>query len=271
MIRKYFKEKLKLHEDLESQRHQLERMGLVVIILVLLQIIVYSITLKQLLKLHFWDSEYALNEVQSILKDSNYMSETYTSYLTTRYVFFLPHVMGAFIWWNLYFFQIIPSIRRKYKAFHRWLGRLLLLTATLQTWSGVGLAWYSPSSRIKLVSLATAVGTVYCVYFSAVYAIRRDIIRHKYWSTRLIGYMQIIAMQRLCMGILFAMQHTGWIKYLYTGLQSHEMNDNLLKEIFDDSFVLAFVSAVLGTELYLSKETGMMDTSEITKSSKKSR
>lgn len=236
-------------------------MGLVVTILVILQIVVYSITLSHLLGMHFWDKNYALKYVQSIPTAPNYMSETYTSYLSTRYMFFLPHVIGAFIWWNLYFLQIIPSIRQKYKALHQWLGRLLLLTAILQTWSGVGLAWYSPSSRIKIVSLATAIGTMCCVYFSAIYAIRRDIIRHKYWSTRLVGYMQIISMQRLWTGILFGLQHTGWIRYLYTGLQSHEMNNNLLKEIFDDTFVLAFVSAVLGTELYLSKETGMIDES----------
>lgn len=232
-------------------------MGVVVTILVALQITVYVIAFDHLLRMHFWDPVYALKGVEQHVP-INYMKETITSYLTVRYKFFLPHVIGAFVWWNLYFFQLIPSIRRKYKAFHRWLGRLLLFTAIVQTWSGLGMAWHSPSSRIKIVSLLLAIGVAVCVYYSARFGMKRDIIRHKFWSKRLVGYMQVISLQRFWNVVLLVLQNMGWIRYLYPGLESYELND-VIKDLFDDTFVLALATGILGTEFYLSYEAGMMN------------
>ena len=80
------------------------------------------------------------------------VQQFFASYYTTRYVFFFPHIIGAIVWWNFYYFQLIPSIRRKYRKFNRILGRILLVCAVCQTVSGVGLASRGTSSTIKLIS-----------------------------------------------------------------------------------------------------------------------
>jgi len=245
-----------------------------------------------ILRLQVWDRKYALhkirarpqNEAISDLDSSSsaedlyqkynfpvLLEETYESYLTIRYVSFISHVFGAFIWWNLYFIQLIPSIRRKYKKLHRWMGRLLLFTALCQVVSGVGLACGSNSSVIKLVSLALAAATIVCLYYTVIYAVRRDIQRHQYWSLRLVGYMQTIAAQRFWFGILFSSHYAG-LTFLYPrlgeegqhnekeDLQSSSSGNTVILRMFDDSFILAMLSAVLITEWYLSVYIGMTHT-----------
>ena len=190
------------------------------------------------------------------------MTEVTTSYhRPPRHMWFLPHVFGAVFWWNLYFVQLIPSIRRKYPAVHRWLGRLLLLAALAQTVSGVGLACTSPSPMIRMVSVTLAIAVLYVMGNALYYARQRDIPRHKYWVYRLVGYLQTIAAQRLWFVALIAM-HANGVYVLHPAFDEADPAsiDRTVLDMFDGSFVLAILSATYVTEWYLSgNNVGMLD------------
>ena len=125
----------------------------VVVWLILLFIVSWGMSLGGLLGIKFWDPKYALKKIQEEPVEENLynttaFSENNASYYHTRkdakphrYQYFLPHVLGAFLWWNLYFFQLIPYVRHLYnKKLHRYLGRFLMVIALIQTVSGIGLA-----------------------------------------------------------------------------------------------------------------------------------
>jgi len=173
----------------------------------------------------------------------------FVSYYNKRFVMFFPHVVGAIVWWGFYYLQLIPSIRRKYRKFHRVLGRVLMVSAICQTVSGIGLAYMGKSSTVKIVSYLTAIATAYCVYNAWYFvAIAKDIPKHKYWSMRLVGYTQTIALQRVFMGPLLLSHRTGWLD-LYPAFD--ENDGETLVKIFEDSFICAFGVAILVTEWYL--------------------
>jgi len=193
--------------------------------------------------------------------NSTVLVENYESYLTVRYAFFLPHVFGALVWWNFYFLQLVPALRRKYKAFHRWNGRILLLAVLSQVISGLGMAWFSPSSNIKLVSLFMAVSAVHCTFYVGYYARAKDIVRHKHWAIRLTGYMQTIAAQRFWLVVLIGTHQAG-STFLYPPLDDTSTQfliDSIVSRMFDDSFVLAILSSILITEWFLASDIGMRD------------
>jgi hypothetical protein len=197
---------------------------------------------------------------EALFYNSTAFGEVDLSYYTYRYVFFLPHVIGAILWWNLYFLQLFPSIRKRFMAFHRYLGRILMVVALAQVASGLGLACTSKSSTIKLVSFALAIGTANCVYHAWRYAMARDIRMHNYWAMRLVGYMQTIVLQRFYMMSLIISHHCGFYFFYPSldGASEDEVND-VVMQIFDDSFVSSILTAILVTELYLSAEQGMMN------------
>merc|ERR1712157_205449 len=97
-----------------------------------------------------------------------------------------------------------------------------MVCALAQTISGAGLAWMGKSPTIKIVSYLLAISVVYCVFYAWYFAaIEKDIQKHKYWSLRLVGYLQTIALQRFCMILLVVSQRTGWL-----GLYSEYKTDD---------------------------------------------
>merc|ERR1712025_636021 len=111
----------------------------------------------------FWNATYNEEKLKAIVaneesskEDVHFIKTFVLSYFTKRFVFFFPHILGAILWWNLYFLQLIPSIRQKHRRFHRILGRLLMISALAQTMSGVGLAYMGNSSTFAIVSYSLA-------------------------------------------------------------------------------------------------------------------
>lgn len=142
--------------------------------------------------------------------NSTFFTDLFNSYYIRRYLIFFPHLVLSFIWWNSYFLQLIPAVRWWSLPFHRRLGRLLMVVAALQGVSGIGLAYTSTSTTIKIVCCALAVAVCYCVCKAWTFARQRDIPRHKYWSMRLVGYLQGISLRRFYM-LLFIITHQfGW-------------------------------------------------------------
>ncbi|KAL3939795.1 MAG: hypothetical protein SGBAC_005548 [Bacillariaceae sp.] len=231
-----------------------------------LYVIIWLFSLANLFHVHFWDKRYALSTwgeegiPEGLDKGFSKIGQSYFS--TLRYIWFLPHVLGAIFWWNLYFLQLVPKIRHKYKKFHRMLGRFLLVILLLQNITGFGLASTSHSNIITMVSYILNVASVFCIVQAWKYAYYRDIPQHKYWVLRLVGYMQSISLQRFFLVFLIVTHSMGW-DGLYPQLDSSTASSeewiHLVKGMFDDSFVLAILFAILSTEWYLAAEEGKME------------
>uniref|UniRef100_A0A7R9Z3Q9 Uncharacterized protein n=2 Tax=Pseudictyota dubia TaxID=2749911 RepID=A0A7R9Z3Q9_9STRA len=237
----------------------LARTAFFVFALAVLFLCAWLFSLRNLLEVHFWDPVYALDRMHEDPQGA--MASVGASYYTKRrYFAFLPHVIAAILWWNLYFLQLVKPIRRKYPVFHRYLGRFLMCVAICQTVTGSALACTSRSSTIKLVSFLTAGSSFYCVVQAWWYARAKDFTRHKYWAQRLVGYMSTIALQRFWVVTLIVTHELGW-NFLYPPLDGKEDEDvdRIIFKLFDDSFVLAMITALLGTEWYLAAEQGMMN------------
>ena len=133
-----------------------------------------------------------------------------------------------------------------------------MVTAILQGISGVGLAYTSGSSTIKIVSYMLNLSVLYCTWKAWMFAYCRGIPRHKYWSMRLVGYLQSIALQRFYMALLIVTHQFGWHGF-YPDLKdaSVEVVNDVMTQIFDDTFVACLLTAILGTEWYLSNYLGM--------------
>lgn len=230
-------------------------------------IVAWTIALGRLIGDKFWNPKLNNEKMEAMMESETtpqgivYMAKYFFStYYKTRYIFFLPHVLGAIVWWGFYYVQLIPSIRRKYKKFHRILGRVLMVSAISQTISGVGLAYMGKSPTVKLVSYLLAISVIYCVYNAWYFAaIAKDIPKHKYWAMRLVGYLQTIALQRVFMGILIASFRFGWLD-LYPDYD--EADGETLVQAFDDSFVCSFSVAMMLTEWYLAGYYGWTETTK---------
>lgn len=239
------------------------RTRIVITLMAILQLCAWCFSLAGNIGIHFWDPKYALDRVRSMpsfFHDSEAFEVVQESYLTWRYVWFFPHVIGAIVWWNLYFVQLIPSIRQKNKTFHRWMGRFLIIAAVSQVASGTALACTSHSPIIKTVSLPFGVAVAFCIFQAWKYARARDISRHQYWAMRLVGYLQVIAAQRFWLIFLIVTHECGWT-FLYPSLDgaSQAQIDSVLMGMFDGSFVLAGMTATYVTEWYLSGTEGNLD------------
>jgi len=238
----------------------------VVIWFSLLFVISWAVSLARLFQIQFWDKKYALSMMKETPSGPEGLGqglrEISKSYFTAkRYVWFLPHVLGAIFWWNLYFFQLIPKIRHNYKKFHRMLGRFLMVVLLVQNITGFGLAATSHSNIIKLVSYVLCTASLFCVGQAWRYAFWRDIPKHKHWAMRLVGYMQTIALQRFWLLIFIISHASGW-EGLYPQLDDDASDEewaHLVEKMFDDSFVLCILTAILTTEWYLAAEQGLTE------------
>eukprot|EP00531_Pseudo-nitzschia_arenysensis_P004763 CAMPEP_0116121194 /NCGR_PEP_ID=MMETSP0329-20121206/3569_1 /TAXON_ID=697910 /ORGANISM="Pseudo-nitzschia arenysensis, Strain B593" /LENGTH=266 /DNA_ID=CAMNT_0003614995 /DNA_START=689 /DNA_END=1489 /DNA_ORIENTATION=- len=220
-------------------------------------IVAWTVALGRLVGEKFWNAELNSEKLNALLLVESkevpegvvyFIKYFFLSYYNKRFVFFLPHVLGAIVWWGLYYLQLIPSIRQKYKKFHRILGRILMVSAISQTISGVGLAYMGKSPTVKLVSYLAAISVLYCVYNAWYFAAIKDISKHQYWAVRLVGYLQTVALQRVVVGILLLSYRFGCLG-LYPAFD--EEDGETLVQIFDDSFVSSFLVVTMVTEWYL--------------------
>lgn len=215
----------------------------------------------------YWDAEQNVEKLKQLIepKESSpvpnfmipFMERIVLSLFTDRYLLFFFHVSGAFIWWNAYFLQLIPSFRRKYKVLHRRLGRVLMVCAMAQSISGAGLAYMGKSTIIKLTSYMLAISVVYSAAYAWYFARKKDFAKHKYWSMRLVGYLQSIALQRFYHIVLIACYRLNLFG-LYPPFDDDD--PDIALKIFDDTFVAAVMTAMLVTEWYLASYYGWTET-----------
>ncbi|GFH56988.1 hypothetical protein CTEN210_13464 [Chaetoceros tenuissimus] len=233
--------------------------------LVILHVCIWTSSILRNFGIHYWNKQHALQVVHEaandgVVGDSTYLIQVSESYLTKRYVYFLPHVTCAIIWWNLYFLQLIPKVRHAFKkALHRRLGRVLMVSVFIQIITGAGLALTSDSKVITMISVWFAVAVTYCLYYAWKFAIQRDIPRHKFWVLRMVGYLQGISFQRFWLIVIISSYELGW-RGLYPTMEAGstvEACNAVVKDMFDHSFILSILTSVYLTEWYLSEEFGM--------------
>lgn len=101
---------------------------------------------------------------------------------------FLGHALAAGIIAFGGALQLVPGIRARFPAFHRWNGRLFLLTVTGLSLSGFFLVWVRGTSPDSLNALSTTVNGVLILIFAGLAlraAMARDIAVHRRWAMRL--------------------------------------------------------------------------------------
>lgn len=84
--------------------------------------------------------------------------------------------------------QLIPQIRARAPAFHRWNGRLFLVTVVSLSLTGFWLVWGRGSPPNSFVELATTLNGVLILTFAGLagrYAAARRIAVHRRWAMRL--------------------------------------------------------------------------------------
>ncbi|CAE7345093.1 unnamed protein product [Symbiodinium microadriaticum] len=111
-------------------------------------------------------------------------------------MWFAPHVFSSIVWWNFAWIQLIKWIRAKHIWLHRLNGRIQVTAMMGQIITGIGLASGSPTHGVKMLSIAYGLAMAYVLANTIYYVRVKDIVRHKYWATKLFGYSQAIALQR---------------------------------------------------------------------------
>ena len=84
--------------------------------------------------------------------------------------------------------QLIPQIRAHAPAFHRWNGRIYLITAVVASLAGVYLIWNRPGLSSVTQQIGISLNAALNVLFAAIavrHAIARDIATHRRWALRL--------------------------------------------------------------------------------------
>jgi hypothetical protein len=84
--------------------------------------------------------------------------------------------------------QLVPQIRARLPAFHRWLGRTYMFTAVASAFVGLYLIWTRPLFGSLVNNIGTSLDGLLIIVFAAIalrYAIARDIRTHRRWALRL--------------------------------------------------------------------------------------
>lgn len=101
---------------------------------------------------------------------------------------FAAHALGAGIIALGGGLQLIPQIRARFPAFHRWNGRLFLLTVVALSLSGFYLVWIRGTSPSPINAFSTSVNGVLILSFAGLalrHAVARNIAIHRRWAMRL--------------------------------------------------------------------------------------
>ncbi|WP_080059743.1 DUF2306 domain-containing protein [Spirosoma aerolatum] len=84
--------------------------------------------------------------------------------------------------------QFIPSVRRHAPRFHRWLGRLYIITAIIVSTAGLIMVWTRGAVGDTIQHISISIQAVYCIIFallSFIYAKARQFNKHRVWALRL--------------------------------------------------------------------------------------
>jgi Predicted membrane protein (DUF2306) len=109
--------------------------------------------------------------------------------------------------------QLVPQIRKRFPVFHRWLGRIYVVTAFTLSGGGLYLLWFRGSVGDvwqHLGSTLNAVLIMVCAVMALRYALARDFRTHRRWALRL--YLVVSASLFIRAGIFLSglLNHGPW-------------------------------------------------------------
>jgi tetratricopeptide (TPR) repeat protein len=84
--------------------------------------------------------------------------------------------------------QLIPQLRKVVPAFHRWNGRVFMLTALCLSVTGLYMIWFRGITTLSIANLAISLNALFILGFSWLAlrsAMQRDIASHRRWALRL--------------------------------------------------------------------------------------
>jgi hypothetical protein len=84
--------------------------------------------------------------------------------------------------------QLMPFIRNRFKTFHRWLGRIYVVTVIIVSLAGFILIWTRGTVGSLDMHIFNSIQAVYIITFAIVsirFAIKRDFVKHQIWTLRL--------------------------------------------------------------------------------------
>jgi uncharacterized membrane protein len=97
------------------------------------------------------------------------------------------HVASAVIIMLAGAVQLVPQVRNRFPVFHRWNGRIYMLTAVTLSVAGLYMTWIRGSVGDLSVHLASTLGAVLiwlCGGMALRYALARDFRTHRRWALR---------------------------------------------------------------------------------------
>jgi tetratricopeptide (TPR) repeat protein len=115
------------------------------------------------------------------------------------------HVFSAAIIILAGMLQMIPQIRNRFPVFHRWLGRIYVVTAFTLSSAGLYLLWFRGTvgdASQHLGSTLNALLIMLCAVMAMRYAMRRDFRTHRRWALRL--YLVVSASLFIRVGVFLA-------------------------------------------------------------------
>ena len=84
--------------------------------------------------------------------------------------------------------QLIPQLRKAAPVFHRWNGRVFLLTALCLSVTGLYMIWFRGPTSVSIANMAITINALLILGFgwlSLRSAMQRDIVSHRRWALRL--------------------------------------------------------------------------------------
>ncbi len=124
-------------------------------------------------------------EAQGVANDG--IAHGYVAGDTTGNLIFGAHALIAAILTFGATLQLIPQIRSHFPAFHRWNGRVFILSAFAVSIAGLYLIWVRGSTPSIYNALGISLNAALIMIFAALalrYAIARDIDTHRRWALR---------------------------------------------------------------------------------------
>ncbi|RFB05632.1 DUF2306 domain-containing protein [Parvularcula marina] len=103
-------------------------------------------------------------------------------------IMFALHVLLAAVITFGGLMQLIPPLRRRFPALHRWNGRLFMALAVFMAIGGIWLVWGRGAFLSVSSGIPTTINGILILIFAGIalrYAIRRQIDQHRQWAMRL--------------------------------------------------------------------------------------
>jgi uncharacterized membrane protein len=118
----------------------------------------------------------------------------------------LIHILPGAMFLGLAAFQFVPGIRQKHLQFHRWSGRVLVVTGLVIGVSALVMSFKMNIGGVNETAATTFYAIVFltCLVRAYVFIRRKDVERHREWMIRAYAVGLGVATTRPIVGMFFA-------------------------------------------------------------------